>query len=91
MVELPPVRVKFRVHGSSPDDTTVDFKDYPTVGSVLDMLILMHPEVANGQTAQLRRDIMVMLNGENIQVKDGPLTKLKGDDEILILSVSGGG
>jgi len=80
----------------TPTEVYVDLRDSDTVGNLMSRLMVsrandIYSELIDPETRQLRNDVVVMLNGENILAKDGFDTRLKVNDEILVLAVTAGG
>jgi len=80
----------------TPIEVYVDLHDSDTVGSLMSRLIVsrasdIYSELIDPETRQLRNDVVVMINGENILARDGFDTRLKVNDEILVLAVTAGG
>lgn len=91
------MRINVRVFGEISDEIgkkhNLDLEDGATVGVLLEKLSKTSKQ-RNGYLGEFRigaTDIAVLLNGKNIELIDGLATKLKNEDEIVILQPTAGG
>jgi len=91
------MRINVRVFGEISDDIGKkhypDLEDGVTIGVLLERLSKSSGQ-RNGYLGEFRigdTDIAVLLNGKNIELIDGLATKLKNEDEIVILQPTAGG
>jgi MoaD family protein len=91
------MRINVRVFGEISDDIgkkhVQDLEDGVTVGVLLERLSKVTGQ-RNGYLGEFKigaTDIAVLLNGKNVELIDGLATKLKNEDEIVILQPTAGG
>ncbi|MCX6643126.1 MAG: MoaD/ThiS family protein [Candidatus Bathyarchaeota archaeon] len=91
------MRINVRVFGEISDEIgkkhSPDLENGVTVGVLLERLSKSSGQ-RNGYLGEFRigaTDLAVLLNGKNIELIDGLSTKLKNEDEIVILQPTAGG